>query len=209
MRVESVLLAGATILATVLITPMTSNIQAQVMEPVEPGTENSVSNQGFQTQTLNPDELKFVLTVENGTIGGIYRICAGTTGEVIKNFGCKDLNAYTPEIDAGSGNLSHWWLISFEDEGNLRNTMLYGCIIGDTEKKVSCDMTSLPYLPAEEEMIIDWSRPSKTDMPPTFSPYFGDESNIGPQQFQQPQSERQNEGDRDNNNEEEEEENEE
>ena len=45
--VKSLLLMGITILVTAVISTTAAQADAQVMEPVDPGTVNSVSNQGL------------------------------------------------------------------------------------------------------------------------------------------------------------------
>ncbi len=215
-RPEPLLLRGIMILAIVAISSTAAQINAQVIEPVLPGTENSVSNQGLQPvpdnqlrnsglvpkeqeKPLEPDEVRFVFGVEHGELNHNYRLCAGITGEFIQNFGC---DSYTWDIETDtSGSIGHYWLFSIE---NAKNSMLYGCVIGDTEKKVSCQVTALPQPPTEQRVTIDWSKPSPMDMPPTFRPYISDAGDLRAEMQGMAQSQRQND-DKGNNNDDEDE----
>lgn len=172
----------------------------QVMEPVLPGTENSVSNQGLQpvpdnqlsnsgiipkdnelgdsglpkkTITLEDNEIAFHFTMINGEMNSIYKLCGGIMGNEILNFGC-DQKQWTAEVDTGRNRLGHIWVFSLQ--GDIGRNQLYGCIIGETEKKISCDTTNVPTPPTEQELIIDWSQPSATGLPSTFSQTPGEES---------------------------------
>ena len=194
---------------------------AQVMESAEPGTENSVSNQGLQPKStpdtslsnsgipkeepdnndivLEDDQVAFRFRMENGVVGNTYRLCASVTGEIIENMGC-DQKQYTAEDDTGDGSIGHIWVFSLS--GKIKNSMLYGCAIGDNEKKVSCNITSLPTPPAEQVLNLDWSESSPMDMPATFRPYVSSEDDIRQQAASQQQQQKE-EG---NNNEDEDEE---
>jgi hypothetical protein len=160
----------------------------QVMEPATPGTNNQLSNSGVipKDNTNPPDdpdgkrdiilddnEIAFRLTMINGKMNSIYKLCGGIMGSEILNFGC-DQKQWTAEVDTGRNRLGQIWVFSLH--GDTGANQLYGCIIGESEKKVSCNTTSVPTPPTEQELIIDWSQRSATGIPSTFSQTPGSQS---------------------------------
>ena len=119
----------------------------------------------LSTQEYVPKTVQFTLQVTNAVPDNIYRLCGGTVGGVPMNFGC-----------GGRGTeLTKNWNFTLP---NSLNSELYGCVIGDTEKKVSCSLATLSQTDVTQNMVIDWSKPSATGMPEHFRPYESDLDDI-------------------------------
>jgi hypothetical protein len=170
-----------------------------------PMPDNQLSNDGIpkKTLTLDNDDIAFHLIMTNGKMNSIYKLCAGVMGPNPTNFGC-DQKQWTPEVDTGRDQLGHIWEVSIS--GDVGQDSFYGCVIGETEKKVSCNMTSVPTPPTEQQLIVDWSQSSAINLPATFRPYPSDEDTLKAEMQRQQQG--QPGSDNNNNLEEEEEEDE-
>jgi hypothetical protein len=117
------------------------------------------------TQEYVPKTVQFTLQVTNAVLDNEYRLCGGTVGGTPMNFGC-----------SGRGTeLTNNWNFTLP---NSLNSQLYGCVIGDTEKKVSCSVTTLSQTDVTQNLVIDWSKKSAMGMPDTFRIYESDLDDI-------------------------------
>jgi hypothetical protein len=117
------------------------------------------------TQEYYPKTIQFTLKVTNAVPDNMYRLCGGTVGGVPMNFGC-----------GGTGTeLTNNWNFTLP---NSLNSQLYGCVVGDDEKKVSCSTAPLSQTDTTQNMVIDWSKKSATGIPDTFRIYESDLDDI-------------------------------
>lgn len=127
---------------------------------------NQLSNQGLSQQEIIERD-KFTLSVIDAVPTNNYRLCGGTVGETPVNFGCEVTLKGSQLNGVGDIQSAYEWPIV--DLKKFKNTMIYGCVIGVEEKKVSCNVTGIPQT-AGTEIVIDWSESSRMSVPATFSP---------------------------------------
>lgn len=129
-------------------------------------SENGFDDELQPQQQLQPESSlslsHFKVFVQNAIPTNDYRICAGSTGTVPSNFGCERSFKGSELLDTG-----YDWILT----ASPKNTILYGCVIGDTEKKISCNVSAMPQEGQTTELSIDWSQPSPMDLPSTFRQY--------------------------------------
>jgi hypothetical protein len=170
-------IATMLLVSTLSMSYAQSELGMPPMESAEPATENSLSNQGLKPapdtslsnsgipqQEQEEDEL--TVAVIDAVPNNNYRICGGTIGETPVNFGCEITLKGSVLNGDGSGRQAYTWPL--EELKQLKNTMLYACVMGEEEKKVSCNVTGIPQT-VGAEITIDWSESSRMQVPATFS----------------------------------------
>lgn len=134
----------------------------QVMEP-RPAPDTNLE----EFANLRPNQALFSIFVNNAEPNNDYRLCGGTVGNVKENFGCGEILKGSQLIQ---GYGSTW---KFSRSGDTSNSDLYGCVIDNTKKQVSCDVAIMAETGNQRSLYIDWSLPSNMGIPSHFSPIAG------------------------------------
>lgn len=131
--------------------------------------DNQLSNSGQDPIPEPADDGKreFTLAVTNAVPQDTYKLCGGTIGIITMNWGCEaTLKGSQLNPDQNNERSAYKWPI--EAINDFQGTMIYACVIGETEKKVSCNVTGIPQV-EDTQLTIDWSKPSRMPVPATFS----------------------------------------